>query len=302
MSNKHKLIFLSILFFSCKEKLKEVDFKSNNCQGYPAFMKQKYSNSNGYAFSTTETRKKGLWLVNPLKIIEDSTRLIFQDETWKMGGWLGPLLTDKDGNIWCAPIPVVNILDNPTAEQNNLYRVIPETGKMELFIKLPGAENVNEENPYGILGLAYNCESSMLYVSTVAGSTRKIQKGKIYAINIKERKIESTLDCGDAFGMGVSFKDGFRKLYFGSARNSDVFSIALNKNGTFNGEIDKVFSVETIGVRGDDKIRKIKEDKQGNLVVSGIEFNYNLTAPTEKQETIYNFFYNLNTEKWEFKN
>ncbi len=302
MSNIYKLIFLSIIFFSCKEKLPEVDFKSNNCQGYPAFMKKQFPNSSGFAFSTTETRKKGLWIVNPIKDMKDSARFVFQDETWKMGGWFGPLLTDKLGNIWCAPVPVVNVLDNPTKEQNNLYRVIPETGKMELYMELPGAENVSIENPYGILGIAYNCEANTLYVSSVAGSTRKTQKGKIYCININDKKIVSTLDCGDAFGMGVSYKDGYRKLYFGSARNSNVFAIGLNEDGTFNSTAKKVFSVEGLGVRGDDKIRKIKEDKQGNLIIAGIEFNFNLTAPTEKQETVYNFAYNANSETWESKN
>jgi hypothetical protein len=296
------LLLIINTFFSCKEKLVEVDFKSNNCQGYPAYLKKLYPANSGFAFSTTESQKKGLWLVNPLKDMNDSSRKVYQDITWKMGGWLGPLLTDKSGNIWCAPVPVVNVLDNPTKEQNNLYRVIPETGKMELFIKLPGAENENIENPYGILGLAYNCEANKLYVSSVAGSNRKVQKGKVYCINIEEKKIESTLDCGDVFGMGVNYKDGYRKLYFGSARNSDVFAIALNEDGTFNGEPQKVISLEGLGLRGDDKVRRIKEDNKGNLIISGIEFNFNLTAPTEKQETIYNFSYNINTENWEYKN
>lgn len=296
-----KIIFSALLFISCNEKLKEVDYSSNICQGSPSFIKKIVSNTTGIAFSTSENKKKGLWLVNALLSPNDPTRLVYQDSTWKMGGWLGPLLTDGLGNIWCAPVPVINILDNKTEEQNNLYQVNPTTGKMELFLQLPMKEKITNENPYGILGLAYNCQAKILYVSSVAGSTRKQQHGKIYCIDIENKKIKSTLNCGDAFGLGVSYKDGFRKLYFGNARNSNIYSIGLQENGSFLGDPQVVCSIEGLGPRGDDKAKKIREDKNGNLLVSGYEFNFNLTAPTEKQETIYTFTYNSNSEKWEYR-
>ena len=40
------------------------------------------------------------------------------------------------------------------------------------------------------------------------------------------------------------------------------------------------------------------DDKNGNMIIFGIEFNYNLTAPTEKQETIYRFRYDVEEKKW----
>jgi hypothetical protein len=292
-----KYIFIFFILSSCNEKLEEVVYSKSNCQGVPAFIKKVVPNTQGLAFSTSVKQKLGLWFIEPDEN-GNAKKLIYQDSTWKMGGWLGPMLTDKNGNIWCAPAPLVNVLDNPTEKQNNLYRVNPNTGKMELFLTLPNASKTSVENPYGIMGVTYNCEANVLYVSTVAGSTRKQQQGKIYCIDIENKKIQSTLDCGDAFGVGISLKDGFRKLYFGSARNSNIYSIGLNEKGSFLGKPAFAFTLDGQGPRGDDKAKKIREDAKGNLIITGYEFNFNLTAPFEKQENKYIFTYNFNVEKW----
>jgi hypothetical protein len=297
-----KYVLLVCLFFSCKEKIEEVPYTNNNCIAGAAFVSSLKLPTGNIAFSTSETRKMGLHLIDASKPMNDPERLLFQDSTWKMAGWLGPMLTDNKGNVWCAPVPVVNILHNPTIDQNNLYRVDPRTGKMELFLQLPyEKKSINIDNPYGIIGLAFNCETSTLYVSSVMGSSRATEKGKIYAINTTDQKVQNSITVGDAFGMGVSYKDGFRKLYYGSARNSNVYAIGLNEKGSFVGNPELVFSLEGLGPRGDDKVRKIKEDKNGNLRVYGYEFNYNLTAPTEKQENEYLFTYDLNSSKWILK-
>jgi hypothetical protein len=47
-------------------------------------------------------------------------------------------------------------------------------------------------------------------------------------------------------------------------------------------------------------VRKIRPDETGNLVVNGIEFNFNLIASREKQETVYMFMYDEEERKWIF--
>jgi hypothetical protein len=44
--------------------------------------------------------------------------------------------------------------------------------------------------------------------------------------------------------------------------------------------------------------RRIRFDKNGDMLINGIEFNYNLTAPTEKQEALYRFRYYDDIKKW----
>jgi hypothetical protein len=288
-------------FISCKEET--VAFQSNDCKSQGAFIKNIGFNPSRSALSTSESKKMGLVLIqfNEKGDTSHGGRKIYQHPSWKTAGWLGPILIDPQGNCFVGPIPVINLLDNPPSKQNIIYRVDAVSGEMKQFIELPVAENILPTNPYGILGFAYLCESNTLYVSTVQGSTREKELGFIYAIDATTGKIIDQIANTDALGMGISYITGKRKLYFGSTRSSDIFSISLTKEGKFNNHPSLEFSILDIGPRGDDKARRIKFDNPtGNMQVYAIEFNYNLTAPTEKQESIYNFSLNNDTQKWEY--
>jgi hypothetical protein len=277
-----------------------VEFNANVCKGNPSFIQSLGFDPRFSFFSTSEIRTMGLVLQqsdqpgNPKATITKT----FQDPSWKKGGWLAPILLDEGGNIFTAPAPFISILDNPVANNNTIYRVDSKTGEMEEFLRLPLADSINADNPFGIIGMIYLCESGTLYVSSVAGSKRYEENGHIYAIDIKNKKIIDQLNHTDAMGMGITYITGKRKLFFGTGRNSDVLSVNLNSNGKFSGSPQKEFTLENLGARGDDKVRRIRTDQYGNLVVQGIEFNFNLIAPREKQETVYNFVYDAENKKW----
>jgi hypothetical protein len=91
---------------------------------------------------------------------------------------------------------------------------------------------------------------------------------------------------------------GEKKLYYGSARRPVIYSILLTKAGKFDGIPKEELSLDMLGPRGDDKARRIRFDKNGDMLIYGIEFNYNLTAPTEKQESFYRFRYYSDVKKW----
>lgn len=285
---------------SCKEE--KVDFQSNDCKVQPAFIKSIGFNPASSAFSTSENRKMGLWLLqfNTNGDTSNGGRKIYQHPSWKSAGWLGPIQIDPKGNCFVGPIPVINLIDNPPAKQNIIYKVDATSGEMKPFVELPVAENISPTNPYGILGFAYLCESNILYTSTVQGSTRDKENGFIYAIETSTGKIIDKLASVDALGIGISYIEGKRKLYFGSARTPEVFSIIIDKNGKFKGNPSLEISISDLGPRGDDKARKIRFDKNGNMLIYAVAFNYNLTAPTEKQETLYSFSWNEEEKKWTF--
>jgi hypothetical protein len=294
------LILCLISFYSCKEEA--IEFQTNDCKSQGAFIQKVGFDPARSALSTSENRKMGLQLIqfNAQGDTSNGGRKIYQHPSWKTAGWLGPILIDPQGNCFVGPVPVINLLDNPPAKQNIIYKVDATTGEMKPFVVLPAAENISPTNPYGILGFAYLCESNTLYVSTVQGSTREKELGYIYAIDATTGKIIDKITNTDALGMGISYITGKRKLYFGSARTTNIFSVSLTKEGKFNNHPSLEFSISDLGPRGDDKARRIKFDKAtGNMQVYAIEFNYNLTAPTEKQETIYNFSWNSDTQKWE---
>jgi outer membrane protein assembly factor BamB len=295
------LVLCLTFLFSCKDEA--VDYQSNECKSQGAFIKSIGFNPARSAFSTSENRKMGLVLIqfNENGDTTNGGKKIYQHPSWKTAGWLGPILIDPQGNCFVGPIPVINLLDNPPAKQNTIYKVDANTGEMKMFMELPVAENISPTNPYGILAFAYLCESNTLYISTVQGSTRDTEKGFIYAVDATTGKIIDKISNIDAIGMGISYISGKRKLYFGSARTPDVNSVMLSKEGKFKGNPSLEFSISDFGPRGDDKVRRIKFDKTtGYMQIYAVEFNYNLTAPTEKQESVYSFAWNNDNQKWEY--
>jgi hypothetical protein len=294
------LCLLPIAFLSCKDE--SVEFQSNECKTQQGFIKSIGFDPARTAYTTSENRKMGLHLMqfNAAGDTTNGGKKLYQHPSWKSAGWLGPILIDPQGNCFVGPVPVINLLNNPPAKQNIIYKVDATNGEMKPFLELPVAKSISTYNPYGILGFTYLCESNTLYVSTVQGSTRDKEEGFIYAIDIASGKIIDQIANTDVLGMGISYITGKRKLYFGSARTSDIFSISLSKEGKFNNHPSLEFSISDLGPRGDDKVRRIKFDKTtGNMQIFAVEFNYNLTAPTEKQESIYNFAWNIDTQKWE---
>jgi hypothetical protein len=298
--SKRIVVFVTaIFFFSCKEN-KEIDFSLNNCKKNPDFISSMGFDPSRSYLSTSEQRIMGLVLIesdNPGQPNERVLRKI-QHPSWKKGGWLAPILIDDKGNIYTAPAPFISIQDNPIANNNTIYRIDNAAGEMKEYLRLPLADSINTENPFGIIGMAYLCETGTLYVSSVAGSSRYQEKGYIYAINTSTGKIIDEIKNTDAMGLGISYITGSRTLFFGKGRSTEVMSIELKSNGKFSGNPRPVFSLTGLGPRGDDRVRKIRPDQNGNLIVHGIEFNFNLIAPREKQETLYRFIYLSDENKW----
>ncbi|MFM9909252.1 MAG: hypothetical protein ACKVOW_07885 [Chitinophagaceae bacterium] len=300
---KKYLIFVASVFLlnSCKEEM--VDFSSNNCKQNPFFIQSMgFVPANSF-FSTSEERIMGLVLHQSDEVGNPNARIVksFQHPSWRLGGWLAPILIDNTGDLYTAPAPFISLLDNPVANQNTIYRVDSKTGTMDVFMKLPLVDTNSIQNAFGIIGMALLCETNTLFVSTLAGSDRKHERGAIYAIDIPSKKIIDKLSGIDAMGMGISYVTGKRELFFGTGRTSEVFSVVLNKKGEFSGSAQMVISLSGLGANGDDKVRRIRTDALGNLEIHGISFNYNLIPQREKKETVYHFYYELESKKWMLK-
>ena len=292
-----KIAAVCFIWMGCKEKT--IEFRTNNCKGSPAFVKRVagFTIAKSY-FSTSEIRKMGLVLVENRGTAENPSFRYYQHPSWKEAGWLSPIQLDAAGNVYTAPAPFINTLNNPLQKQNTIYKIEEATGEMKEFLQVPLPDSLTGNNPYGVLGLLYFCEGNILYASTIAGSDRHVIRGGIYAIDLQTHKIIDHLSQTDAMGMGISYATGERRLYFGTGRDSRIFSILIKADGKFSGEPVVAFSLDSLGPRGDDKVRRIRSDQNGNLLVYGIEFNYNLIAPREKPEALYEFWYNENEKKW----
>jgi hypothetical protein len=265
----------------------------DGCKKPPNFVTKTGLNPNNVAYSTSERKVKGIVL------LDLTNGKYFQHPSWKSAGSLGPVSIDELGNAYTVPIPVINVLNNKPQDQNKVYYIDTNTGEFKILIDIPHQKQKSDQNPFGMLGITYDCDTKLIYTSSVANSTIDKELGKIYIIDKTQKTIVDSLENMDCMGLNVIEIDNSKQLLVGNTRNSNVYSIKLDEKGRFSGKPILAFSLQSLGERGDDIARKIKLVK-GKLVVYGIEFNYNLIAPTEKQETIYNFTFDGNSKKWVF--
>jgi hypothetical protein len=247
--------------------------------------------------STAERTVKGLILIEPGQ--DGQSSRTYQHPSWTLGGYLGPNTFDAKGNLYVAPSPRVSLSENPPEKQNTIYKVDGETGVMTTFITLPAALPVTLRNPYGVMGLTYDCETQSLYASSVAGSTRNDMVGRVYKIDVNTGQVTSQLDNIDGIGVGVFNTAQGKRLYIGSARTQDVLSVVLTPQGDFAGAPRVEFSLANLGPDGNDKARKISFDKASNMLVNGTKFNYNLAPPPAQQRPMtYRFRFDPASTGW----
>lgn len=260
----------------------------------------RFARAMGYSEASilsTVGRQKGLVLYDPPATANAEPQNVYQHPTWGDAGYLGAPVTDQSGNIYVAPAPRVSLLDNPPEQQNTVYKVDTDTGVMAEFIKLPSAAPVSPDNPFGLLGLAYDCDTHSLYASSVAGSTRTNEVGRIFRIDLETGKVASQFDGADAFGLAVFNGTTGKRLYFGAARVSEVRSVALDGRGDFAGKPRLEYSMAGLGAEGDEKARRIIFTNN-TMLVKGMEFEFNLIATSERQQTEYQLRYDTNLDAW----
>ena len=266
------------------------------CQVVPKFaLEMGYDAS---AIMSTNEREKGLVIYDrPTQAGQPLTH-VYKHPSWDQAGYLGTPVNDKLGNIYVAPAPRVNLYDNPPEQQNTLYRVDADTGEMAEFITLPSAAPPSSENPFGVVGLAYDCDTNSLYATSISGSTRAEEVGVIYQINPGSGEILSELKGVDAFGIGVFNRTLGKRLYFGLARKSEVWSVALDSEGRIKGKPQFEFSMVGWGTDGDEKARRIIFRKTDEMILRGSQFNYNLIGGSERQQTDYVLRYDPVQDIW----
>lgn len=270
--------------------------RTDACKRKPAF-------ANGIGFTQNVGMKtdiepqKGVLLVE----LDDQGRpgRSYQHPSWTQGGYLGPTVTDKFGSTYLFPIPWVNVLENPTAKQNIVYKIDTQTGVMGELINLPAGGPLDARNPFGLVGLAYDCDTNSLYASSVAGSTPDQEAGRLFQIDPTTAKIVSQRDKIDTFGSVVFNTAKGKRLYFGMARTSEVRSILLDDNGHFVGEPRAEFSLAGMGVHGDEKAQRLTIDANNILHVRSLQFDFNLIAPSHQRRTLFDYSYDMNKDAWQ---
>lgn len=264
---------------------------TNGCQASPQFVAA--LNFAQPAIDTTQELGVGL-LVSDMA---DASR-IYQHETWDDAGKVGPFAIDWLGNIFVAPAPVINQELNPVEEQNKVFRADTQTAVMSLFLDLPWPLPPSGSNPYGVLGLTYDCGTDNLYVASVAGSTPQEEVGIIYQVNATSGEIISQLENQDALGVGAFNSSQGKRLYFGAGRTPEVYSVLLDGNGRFIGQPRLEFSLAAQPGGSDVKAQRIQFTPENLMIVKAIEFNYSLQVTSRIEKTVFTFQYQPEPDTW----
>ncbi|MBP7998048.1 MAG: hypothetical protein KA314_15200 [Chloroflexi bacterium] len=264
---------------------------TNLCQATPQFVAA--LNFEQPVVDTTQELGIGLLITD----LADNSR-IYQHETWDDAGKVGAFAIDWLGNIFVAPAPVINQELNPVEEQNKVFRTDTQTAEMILFLDLPWPLPPSGSNPYGVLGLTYDCETSSLYVASVAGSTPQDEVGVIYQVSADTGEILSQQENTDALGLGVFNSSQGKRLYYGAGRTPDVYSVALDGSGRIIGEPRLEFSLAAQPGGADVKAQRLQFTPENNLIVKALEFNYSLQATSRIEKTIFTFLYQPESDNW----
>jgi hypothetical protein len=266
---------------------------TNECRGSPKFPLQ-LGFSRAVVFSTSERLNKGMQLIEPGADGDLTNAKTYQHPSWTMGGYLGVFAADRDGNVYVAPSPRISLLDNPPEKQNIIYKIDTNTGVMREFINLPPAQPPSPENPFGALALTYDCDTNSLYVTTVMGSTRAQEVGRIFRVDLNTGKIAAQYDNVDGFGVATYNLPTGKRLYFGSARDPEIRSLALDAQGNFWGEPQ----TELVLTGPYNRARRIQFSPQQGMQVRAIDFNFTLAATSQDRQTDYRFMYDAAQGKW----
>jgi hypothetical protein len=238
------------------------------CAGTPAFVSRA-----GFAAALSTSQKfiKGLALVP----IDGSQRAPYRHPSWDDAGYLGPFARLEDGTVLAAPVPQITLRDNPPQGQNTIWRVDPQTAEMAPWLELPPAQPIRT---YGILDMAYDCDTRMLYITSVGGSTLRQEVGRVFRVDVGAARVVEQLEGIDAIGVGVYNGPQGKQLYLGSARTPEVRVLALGEQGAFAGQPATALILP--GEGGANRARRIGFDSLVDAVAARLSLSWQEAART----------------------
>lgn len=248
------------------------------------------------ALGTSVSGITGLAIVDPDG--DNGTGSIYQHESWDDAGSLGPWVYDRAGNVYTAAAPLVSLVENPPEDQNKIYRVDTDSQTMAELLDLPPALPPSGANPFGVVGLAYDCETEHLYATSLMGSTAADEVGRIFQIDLESGEMMDQLEGIDAMGVAVfNGRDG-KRLYYGLTRRPEVWSIPLDAAGHFAGEPQMVLSLAGLDMRGNDVVRRIDFTPGPNMLLRTMDFNYSLQIASQRDESRFEYVYDPENDGW----
>jgi hypothetical protein len=265
---------------------------ATRCQGLPRFL-EPVGLSQQVAIDTTNE------LAGHVLLRDMQQQLLYAHPSWVPFGPMGGFSRDRSGHIYVAPIPFVDQDATSMANQYRLFRVDSDTGEMAPFFEVARPADTTA-NPYGMVGLAYDCATDSLYASSLAGSTRRDELGVLYQIDPATGTVTSQLEGIDAVALIVfNGRDGTR-LYYGSARTPNLFSVGLDEQGRLTGEPRYEFSLAELSGGNVEHALRLQINEANQMTLKAYRFDYSPIAAGQLTRNVYTFAYDASADSWTF--
>jgi len=293
------VLFASYAVFVQKQQmemnLKSAEVQANigafdrvrSCVRLPDFLKR-MKIKQPVVIDLSQKKYKGIALYHGKKL-----QKVLHPKMWEKYGHYGTYALDKQGNIFLAPTPFISIKPNTFELQTNIYKLDSKTGKIEIFMHF---DNVHPSayNPYGISSLVYDCADNTLWVSAIDETSYEKQRGVIYHIDIKTKKVLQKLEGLDALTLALIVGKKGKYLLVGASRESTLYAYKIVNHKALSVP-QKLFTLPN----ANEYIRKIKIRSKNKLELQTIPFMYSLVTQTaEKDRMHYSLEWNEKEKKW----
>lgn len=218
---------------------------------------------------------------------------VLHPKQWEQYEHFSTYTVDEAGNIYLIPTPFISIRPTTFNLQKKLYRLDSKTGKLTIFMHF---EDIvpDENNPYGLNAIVYDCEDETLWVATIDESNYQNQKGVIYHIDPKTKEILQQISGVDVLSMGLVKSSKGKFLLIGSARDNGLYAYPIIQRKL------QAIPIKLLELPGaNEHIRKIKVKNENTLELQTIPFTYTLIAQTAKKDRIYyDVIWNIKSKEW----
>jgi hypothetical protein len=265
----------------------EGDFiKNRSCKRMPLFLAKVAKR--GVYIDLSQVKYKGVafWFGRGF-------RQVAHKKDWEKFGYFGTYTTDKRGDLYLAPTPFITIEEGTFEAQKWIYKLDGKSGELMRWLKLDDVLP-SGNNPYGIVSLDYDCDDDTLWVSSIDQSSYEKQRGKIYKIDIKSKKIIKKYGGHDFFTIKILKTSKGKYLLAGSAVESALYAWEM-KNNLLNKEPSKLLELPDSTL----KIRKIHVSSKNRLKLEAIPFSYSLVVESSKKyRTHYIAIWDSFNQEW----
>jgi len=242
--------------------------KQRSCARHPNFL-QKLKIPQPIAIDLSQKQHKGLAFLYG----QGLTKALHL-KTWEKFDYFSTYALDPKGNMYLTPMPFISVKENTFELQENIYKLDTNSGKLAVWMHLDEVK-AGGNNPFGVIALAYDCDDHSLWVSAIDETSYDVNRGVIYHIDIKSKKILERVDGVDALSLTLVKSAKGKQLLFGGARKSMLY--ALDTKAL---KIKELFELPN----SHEHIRKIKVRGKSFLELQTIPFSYTLIAETSGED------------------